>query len=175
MKKKLLPAILGAILASILLVSPVFATYIIGVHYDFDAPENEWALWVDWGDNKPDTIVNANEFQLGKKETTVAEVEARIQDKFNTFLVEDVLWNQLDPEEEAYQGILSPGEEIYVNPSTGKQYLRVRKMWFAIHIYSLDNLETPESELSFTTKFITRTAYPGGIPWETVFPDGWWN
>lgn len=179
MKRKLLVAILSSILAILFVASPCFATYIIGVHFNKDAVGNEWALWVDWGDNKPDTIVNANEFQSQKikgKWETVADIENRIQDRFNDFLVEDVLWNQLDQEEEPYlSGQFSKGEELYVDPQTQTDYCRYRKMWFAIHIYSLDDLETPESELNFTTRFYNAWVFPGNTHWEQVYPDGWWD
>ena len=167
--------IASLILATVLLVSnaiPVFAIIPQGVDYNFGATENEWALRIRWTGH-PTTEIKGGEFWLGKKETTIAEVEQRIHEKVFGLIKEDILWNQLDAEEEpALSGILSPGEEIVYVP---QQKLRVWKCWFAIHIYSLDDLETPESELSFITCIVPRRIYPGGTSWEEIFPDGWWN
>lgn len=174
MKKKLLPAIIGAILTSILLVSPVFAIIPQGVYFNHNQypEETEWMLRVVWTGH-PTTEVKLNEFWLGKKETTALEVENRIREQILDGMYEDVLWNQLDPEEEpAFSGILSPGEEIVYTP---QQKLRVWKGYFNIHIETLDNPETPICELKFHTKFYPRRVVPGGKSYDEVFPDGWWG
>ena len=176
MKKKIV-IILGLVCILVgVLALPVFAALsIYGIEYNYDAAENEDALIVKWYEREWG-IVKAGEFQLQGpplKETTIAEVEARISEKFYDLLREDIKWNQLDPEEEPYlSDVLSPGEEIvYVGP---QKYLRVWKGYFAIHIYSLDDLETPVSELRFVTCFVKRSIYPGGTSQEEIFPDGWW-
>lgn len=169
--KKYLLVVPIVLLSFILVVTPALAIVPQGVYYDFGAGENENALVIKWTGH-PDTVVKGGEFWLAKKETTIADVEARITEKVHDLLKEDILWNKLDPEEEpAYSGILSPGEEIFYDP---QQKLRVWKSWFAIHIYSLDDLETPDSELRFVTRITKRSVYPGGTTWDEIFPDGWW-
>lgn len=163
---------LSITLAFVLLASlalPVLASIDIqGIDYNFDAAETEWALRVRWTGRAP-FEVKANEFYLQGpplKETTVAEVEARIQEKFLDLLVEDTKLSTIDPEDGARQDppVLSVGEEIVVVRNS--DYLRTWKCYFKIHIYSLDDLETPESELRFVTRFQNVAA--GQIP------DNWW-
>jgi len=152
---------------------PAYALVPQSIYYDFSAAGNEPALRIVWTGH-PDTIVTGDEFRLQTpQESTLAEVEARIQAQVDDLLLEDVKWNQLDQEEEPYlSGVLSPGEEIvYVGP---QQYLRTWKAWFAIHIYSLDNLSTPESELRFVTRIYKRSVFPGGTSWADIYPGGWW-
>lgn len=161
------------ILAILLIASPVFAIIPSGVYYNHNSypAETEWMLRVVWTGH-PTTEIKFGEFWTQKKESTTTEVEARIVEQINDGMYEDILWNQLDPEEEAYQGILSPGEEIVYVP---QKKLRVWKGYFGLHIYVLDNPETPISELSFTTRFIPRRCVPGGTSYEEVFYDGWWD
>lgn len=170
MKRLLVSLILSLVILGVW-VLPAYAIVPQGVDYNFNAAENEWALRVRWTGH-PNTEVKAGEFYLAKKETTKKEVEARILTEIHDAIVEDILWNQLDPEEEPrLSGVLSPGEEIIYDP---QQKLRVWKAFFGLHIYSLDDLETPESELRFVTRFIPRQNVLGGTPYEEIFPDGWW-
>lgn len=169
--KKLFVSLILSLVMLVMFVQPTYAIVPQGVDYNFNAAENDWALRVRWTGH-PNTEVNGGEFWLDKKETTKEEVEARLLTQIHDAIVEDILWNQLDPEEEpALSGVLSPGEEIIYTP---QQKLRVWKAYFGLHIYSLDDLETPESELRFVTRFIPRQNVAGGAPYEEVFPDGWW-
>lgn len=166
MKKRLAIVSTLVIMACVFLVSPVFASIDIqGIYYNFHAAETEWALKVQWT-GRPAFEIKANEFYLAKKETATAEVEARIQEKFNDLLVEDEKLKDIDPEDPVRQDppVLSPSQEIVI--INNQEYLRSHKAFFKIHIYSLDNLETPESELRFVTQFKNPHAGP--------IPDEWW-
>ena len=147
--------------------SPVSASIDIrGIDYNYGAAENEWALRVRWT-GRPAFEIKANEFYLEGKETITADVEARIQEKFNDLLVDDEKLKDIDPEDPARQDppVLSPQQEIVIIHN--QEYLRSHKAFFRIHIYSLDDLDTPESELRFTTRFQNPFAGP--------IPDNWWQ
>lgn len=164
MKRTILAVALLALLAAVFAVPVSASISIQGIYYDWDAAENESALTVVWT-GRPAFEVKANEFQLDKKETTTAEVEARIQEKFNDLLVTDTKLSTMDAEDPTRQDppiLVWPYEEIVVIHNS--DYLRTHKAFFAIHIYSLDDLETPESELNFLTRF---SKYP--------IPDNWWE
>lgn len=159
------------LVALLALLAGVFATSVSAVsiqyvYYDFDAAENQNALVVQWT-GKPAFEIKANEFYLDKKETTTADVEARIQLKFNDLLVEDVKLTTYDADDECRQDppILGPGEDIVIIRNS--EYLRIHKAFFAIRVFELDDLETPESELKFLTRFQRPDAGP--------IPDGWWQ
>lgn len=174
MKKKLWISLCLALVMLFSAVSPVSAALnITGVEYNFDAAENENALTIKWI-GRPWAEVKANEFYPQKIQgqwETIADVEDRIREKIFDLLREDIPWNQLDPEEEpALSGQLSMGEEIIGD----NEYLRIWKGYFNIHIYSLDDLETPESELKFFTLFYKTTSFPAGTPYDEIYPEGWY-
>ena len=163
MKKLILVTALLALLATVFAIPAGAASISIQyISYDWDAAENEPALTVGWT-GKPPFEIKANEFYLDKKETSSLDVELRIQEKFNDLLVEDVKLSTFDADDECRQDppILGPDEEIVI--INNSEYLRSHKAYFAIHIYSLDDLETPESELNFLTIF---SKYP--------IPENWW-
>lgn len=162
---------LSIILAVILLCSftlPAFAASISiqGIYYNFNAAENEWALKVQWT-GKPAFEIKANEFYLQKVKgqlETITQVEERIQDKFNDLLVVDTKLTTIDADDPVRQDppiLVWPDTEIVI--INNSEYLRTHKAFFRIHIYSLDDLETPDSELRFVTRF---SKYP--------IEDEWW-
>lgn len=169
MKKRIVLALTLVMVLVITLATPALASLsITGIYYNFDAAENENALTVNWV-GRPAFEIKANEFYSQKVQgqwETPADVEERIQEKFLDLLVEDIPINQVDPEDECMQDppILNPGEEWVVVQN--KDVMRLWKAYFKIHIYSLDDLETPESELRFLTRF--QNVYAGQIP------DNWW-
>lgn len=165
--KKIFTGVIVGVLALMLLTLPVLASIDIqGVDYNFNAAENEWALRVRWT-GRPAFEIKANEFYLERGETTITDVEDRIQEKFNDLLVEDEKLKDIDSEDLVHQDppVLSPSQEIVI--IRNQEYLRSHKAFFRIHIYSLDNLDTPESELRFTTRFQNPFAGP--------IPDDWWQ
>jgi len=168
MRRLFIGGILGT-LTLLLVVAPILASLDIqGIDYNFGAAETEWALRVRWT-GRPAFEIKANEFYLQGpplKETTIAEVEVRIQDRFNDLLVEDEKLKDIDPEDPVRQDppVLAPYQEIVI--INNQEYLRQHKAFFKIHIYSLDNLETPESELRFITRFQN--------PFAGLIPDNWW-
>lgn len=168
--------VLGIVLAITLFLSftlPVNAGSLSysGVDVNFDAGDNDDALVVRWS-TRPWSILKGEDFKLGKKETTLEEVEQRCTLKFFDLIKEDVKMIQVDPEDEVHQGILSPNEEIvYLAP---QEYLRTWQCYFALRINSLDNPETPENELNFTPMLGTCQAFDG---YADFLPDEWndWN
>jgi len=166
MKRLFMPVVLLIALLATVFAIPVSAVSIQYVYYNFNAAENENALVVQWT-GRPAFEVKANEFYLDKKETTTLDVEARIQEKFNDLLVEDERLSSFDVDADVRQDppILGPNEEIVI--INNSEYVRSHKAFFRIHIYLLDNLDTPESELRFLTRF--QNPYAGPIP------DNWWE
>lgn len=164
--KRLIVGIIISVLLLVCVAIPVLASIDIqGIYYNFHAAETEWALKVQWT-GRPAFEIKANEFYLAKKEASAADVEARIQEKFNDLLVEDEKLKGIDPEDPVREDppVLSPSQEIVI--INNQEYLRSHKAFFKIHIYSLDDLETPESELRFVTIFQNPFAGP--------IPDNWW-
>jgi hypothetical protein len=164
-------ALLASVVALIMLISmtmPVLASIDIqGVDYNFDASETGNALVVRWT-GRPAFEIKANEFYSAKVKgqwETVVEVEERIQGKFLDLLVEDIKLSTVEADDQWHQYIFDPGQELVI--INNQEYVRCWKAYFKIHIYSLDDLETPQSELRFITRF--QNVFAGQIP------DNWWQ
>jgi hypothetical protein len=167
MKKAWLSLVLVLVLFLSMGMAVLASIDIYDINYNFDAGETEDALVVKWTGRLPFKI-KANEFYSTKVKgqwETVTQVEERIQDKFLDLLVEDVKLSTVEADDPWRQYIFDPGQELVI--INNQEYVRCWKAYFKIHIYSLDDLETPQSELRFITRF--QNVFAGQIP------DNWWQ
>lgn len=127
-----------------------------GIFYNRDATGSEWMIRVEFGEvNTPSLEVIANAVRLLDGELSAESINDRITTQTQTLMER---WETYDASDKT----LSFGQRI--EDVGGKKYEVTRVIWFGFHIYSLDDPETPENELSFTTIF---SQYP--------LPDNWWE
>lgn len=164
--------ILMVLVLTILLATPILAgsrIRIYAIEYNFDAAPSEDAITVYDRSGKNLHVV-AGEFEPlrhGQDYETMAEVEARIQDRVQE-VYSDYEWITADPEEPDWRffqdpPILLPYEEI-VEVKNDRVHLKTTLTYFGLHIYSLDDPETPESELNFLTIFSRYPIPPNWFP-----------
>jgi hypothetical protein len=157
MRKVLVLAIL--VISQLLMAIPVQAawgSWPSDITYNFNAADNEAALSFKLvgGLGKTQIVIKGNEFKLQKKETTVQEVETRIQATLlDDYFIELTNLNTIDKDDPIRQDppVLTENEAIVTIGNV--QYHAFYKCFFKLHIYSIDNLDTLGSELRFVTCF----------------------
>jgi hypothetical protein len=134
---------------------PVFASLdIVGLAYNFNAIGSEPALTIIRSNtngtlNYRYTYIKADQFVIKANERSISDIETRIQQTIYDMIVDVTPLSQLDADSPEIHNppILLPCEKIVGNK------LYIYPMYFAIHIYSLDNPSTPQGELKFITRF----------------------
>ena len=155
--------LLALTIATVMVVSPVTASLDIkGIEIDYDAADNEPALLVE-RTGKPPVRVNGGEFILKGNIKTIADLEEWIQEVVDDFIVTKTPLSQF-PADDPLRG--DPPEFGEGDSIVGNQVYQ-QGQYFAIHIFAIDDPETPESELYFWTRF--QSAGAGAIP------SNWWQ